>query len=199
MARAGKNDVWGRKDGLESGLGAIRRKKRLRRVEKSSPGFRTKRRSERLRRKSPDPRKGPRRRSKVEGCLGRREKATPSSRVSSEGLSKSVDNREGSKTEPSERFRAKAKGRKASRRRKIVARRSNGAGRCAVYEKRGFFGGRRKGAPTRTERARLSTFVRKARRASEREPRPLGSRVIGDFVGRGHLGKHGALGFRGRD
>ena len=109
-----------------------RRKKRLRRVEKSSPGFRTKRRSERLRRKAPVSRKGPRSMSKVEGCSGTRKKATPLSRDSSEGLSKSIDNRDRLKTPSSERFRAKANGWTASRRRKIAARRSNGAERHAL-------------------------------------------------------------------
>ena len=136
MAPAGKDDDKERKHGFESGFGANRRKKRLRRVEKSSPGFRTKRRSERLRRKAPDSRKGPRSPSKVEGCSKRRKRATQSSRNSSDGFSKSVDNRDGSKTPSSERFRAKAKGRKASRRRKIVARRSNGAERRAFGGKK---------------------------------------------------------------
>ena len=140
------------------------------------------------------PRKGPRSRSKVEGWSRRRKKATASSKRPRKSLSKSIENRDRSKTPPCERFRAKANSRTASRRRKIVARRSNEAA-----QEKGIFGRSPKGSPTRTERARLSTFVRKARRASENEPRPLRSGEIGDFAGRGHPGKHGSLGFSGGD
>ena len=81
----------------------------------------------------------------------------------------SVDNRDGLKTEISERFRAKANGRKASWRRKIVARRSKGAERRAVGGKKAFPHFSRKGPrPEMSAPGYLHSFVKSARRAKRR-------------------------------
>ena len=145
MARAARDDVrhentasravsarMGERKGFEE------RKKRRRDFERSVE-------ASEIGRKTSDLQKGPRRRSKVEGEREGRKRATASSKRPRKRLSKSIDNRDRSKTPPSELFRAKANGRAASRRRKIVARRSNGAERRAVREKRASFDLFRKG------------------------------------------------------